>query len=134
MGKAREEMVFFHAKLIHRGVATRGGTSTKLALSARVEELCEEMPVRTGLNCRAGRVCVLRWDCHPRRCQCGTGLKCSRRRATRGDSSAELGLSAEMVGFVCSGGIAIRGGANAELGLSARVEELREEIPVRNWA
>ncbi|KZV36637.1 hypothetical protein F511_28586 [Dorcoceras hygrometricum] len=98
-----------------------------VGLMYSVEELRKEVPVRNWLRCRADRTYVLRWGCHPRRCQYGTGLKCSRRRATRGGASAELSLSAELVGLMCSGGVATRGGASAELGLSSHVEELREE-------
>ncbi|KZV23605.1 hypothetical protein F511_37590 [Dorcoceras hygrometricum] len=97
-------------------VATRGSASVELGLvtervglvSMCVEEL-REWPVWSW-------ALALKWGCHPRRCQCGTGLKCRagracvcvRRRATR----------------VASG----------ELSFSAQVGLSPEEVPARNWA
>ncbi|KZV53692.1 mediator of RNA polymerase II transcription subunit 15a-like [Dorcoceras hygrometricum] len=62
-------------------VATRGSSSAELGLVAErvglvsvcVEEL-REWPVRNW-------ALALRWGCHPRRCHCGTGLKCRAGRA-----------------------------------------------------
>ncbi|KZV30470.1 pentatricopeptide repeat-containing protein mitochondrial [Dorcoceras hygrometricum] len=143
-----------HSKLLHcrsvardgrafscsGGVVTREGASAKLSLGAHMEELCEENSYARrcqsgiGLRCRADRAFVLRWGCHPRRCQYGTGLKRSCRRATRGGTSAELGLDRAGRAFVfrwgchprrCQYGTglkrscrrATRGGTSAELGL-----------------
>ncbi|KZV18620.1 hypothetical protein F511_03514 [Dorcoceras hygrometricum] len=47
------------------GVATRGGASAELGF---------EWPVRNW-------TLLLRWGCHPRTCQCGTGLRCRAGRA-----------------------------------------------------
>ncbi|KZV52516.1 hypothetical protein F511_19545 [Dorcoceras hygrometricum] len=102
------------------GVATRGGVSAELGLSAE----------RVGLMClhrRATRIC-----------QCETGLCCSGGVATRRGASAELGFGAELVGLMClrrratricqcgtglcfSGGVATRGGASAQLGFGAEL-------------
>ncbi|KZV21149.1 hypothetical protein F511_27420 [Dorcoceras hygrometricum] len=93
-------------------------------------------PTIVELVFRASRACALTLKCRADRGLSAelVGLRCSGEVATRGGACAELGLSAELIGFMCSGGAATRGGVSAELGLSAHVEELREEVPVRNWA
>ncbi|KZV51832.1 hypothetical protein F511_11209 [Dorcoceras hygrometricum] len=118
------------------GIATRGGASAKLGLSAELVGLMYSRRRATrggasaalgsgselvGLMCsggiatRGGASAKLGLSAEL------VGLMYSRRRATRGGASAALGSGAELVGLMCSGGIATRGGASAKLGLSAEL-------------
>ncbi|KZV54276.1 hypothetical protein F511_24332 [Dorcoceras hygrometricum] len=93
---------------------------------------------------RTGRVVHARVGSLPEKVPVGTRFMRSRRRATQGVASAELGLGAELVGLMrsrrratrgggqcgtglkCSSGVATRGGASAELGLSAELRATQE--------
>ncbi|KZV52560.1 hypothetical protein F511_31260 [Dorcoceras hygrometricum] len=143
--------------LMHsRRRATRGGASAELgfvaeqgrAYIASAELGFEIVSAELGLSVPSwSGLCT---HVEELREECGTGLKCaelvglmhSRRRATRGGASADLGFVAEQGrAYIASAELGFET-ASAELGLSVpswsglctHVEELREEVPVRNWA
>ncbi|KZV39009.1 hypothetical protein F511_37897 [Dorcoceras hygrometricum] len=108
-GKPEQGTVLVRARLLHCRFVARAGR----AFYAQVELPPEEVPMKIGLKCRDGRAFLLRWGCHPRRCQRELGLSAelvgllgSRGRATRRGANAELGFSAELVGLFFSGGVA----------------------------
>ncbi|KZV24336.1 hypothetical protein F511_25584 [Dorcoceras hygrometricum] len=90
-------------------------------LRTHVEELREDVPVR---NWASSAELV--------------GLTYSRRRATRGCASAELGFECRAgrayknYARMCQCGTGLR--MPSWSGLRTHVEELREDVPVRNWA
>ncbi|KZV26890.1 putative cytosolic IMP-GMP specific 5'-nucleotidase, partial [Dorcoceras hygrometricum] len=93
-----------------RRKATRGCASAELGFECRAEELRDDVP-------------VWNWASNAEQ----VGLIRSRRRDTRGCASAEL--SFECRAGQCGTGLRIP----SRSGLYVHVEELCEDVPVRNW-
>ncbi|KZV20240.1 hypothetical protein F511_01097 [Dorcoceras hygrometricum] len=118
-----DEMLDNHEGLMKQLAEIRANNDKEKEVMVASAELGLSVPSWSGL---CTHVEELREEkSYARRCQCETGLKCaelvglmhSRRRATRGGASAKLGLSVPSWSGLCT-----------------HVEELREEVPVRNWA
>ncbi|KZV37773.1 hypothetical protein F511_31541 [Dorcoceras hygrometricum] len=71
---------------------------------------------------------VLRWGCHPRKCQYGTGLWCRAGRAYMFcvEELREIGQCG--TGLWCSGGVATQGCASTELGFGTQLGSSPEEL------